>query len=83
MGGLFERRRSRVPERVLEPLPTIPVAEFDCELTTEAIHNPVDAFNKHNVTIDSKTVDAPTDGDIKNPVEFKVFVVFANQTEPE
>jgi hypothetical protein len=79
---VVRRNRSRVPLRVLDPLPTIPVAVFDCELTTLATHKPVAEFKRHIVTIDSRTVAALTLGDIKNPVEFKVFVVLASQTEP-
>jgi hypothetical protein len=71
-----------VPDSVLLPLPTIPVAEFVCELTIEATHKPVDEFNKQRVIIDSRTVDAATLGEIKNPVELSVFVVLASQTDP-
>jgi hypothetical protein len=71
-----------VPDKVLEPLPTIAVPAFDCELTTLATHKPVAEFKRHIVTIDSRTVAPATLGDIKNPVEFKVFVVLATQTEP-
>jgi hypothetical protein len=71
-----------VPLRVLDPLPTIEVALLDCELTMLATHKPVAEFNNIRVITDSRTVAAPTLGDIKNPVEFKVFDVLASQTEP-